>query len=138
MVEAYSIYWDSITFNSETLFRYLYYGQICLHHWWRSGLPQIRERAFQAALDYLQQDSKVYENATDVQREALVRQLRKQFGIKEKRAPSVARIFGKLKDIRKVIMTERVALNKQLKDQIRGGKYAVKTVKEATQALIKD
>jgi hypothetical protein len=96
------------------------------------------ERAFQAALDYLQQDSKVYENATDVQREALVRQLRKQFGIKEKRAPSVARIFGKLKDIRKVIMTERVALNKQFKDQIRGGKYAVKAVKEATQALIKE
>jgi hypothetical protein len=96
------------------------------------------ERAFQAALDYLQQDSKVYENATDVQREALVRQLRNQFGIKEKRAPSVARILGKLKDIRKVIMTERVALNKQFKDQIRGGKYAVKAVKEATKELIKE
>jgi hypothetical protein len=96
------------------------------------------ERAFQAALDYLQQDSKVYENATDVQREALVRQLRKQFGIKEKSAPSVARILGRLRDIRKVIMTERVALNKQFKDQIRGGKYAVKAVKEATQTLIKE
>ena len=35
-------------------------------------------------------------------------------------------------------MTERVALNKQFKDQIRGGKYAVKAVKEATQALIKE
>ena len=31
--------------------------------------------------------SKVYENATDVQREALVRDIRKRFGLKEKSAP---------------------------------------------------
>lgn len=97
-----------------------------------------KERAFQAALDYLQQDSKVYENATDVQREALVRKLRKQFDIKEKSAPSVGRLFGTIKDIAKITMTEKVALVKQIRDLARGGKDAQIAIKKAIQSLINE
>lgn len=82
--------------------------------------------------------SKVYEDATDVQREALVRDVRKRFGIKEKSAPSVNRLFGKLKDIAKITMTEKAALVKQIKDLARGGKDAQKAIREATQALTKE
>ena len=82
--------------------------------------------------------SKVYEDATDVQREALVRDVRKRFGIKEKSAPSVNRLFGKLKDITKITMTEKAALVKQIKDLARGGKDAQKAIKEATQVLTKE
>ena len=82
--------------------------------------------------------SKVYENATDIQREALVRDVRKRFGLKEKAAPSVAKLFGKLKDVRKVIMTEKAALEKQITDQAKGGRYAAKAINEATKSLIQE
>ena len=82
--------------------------------------------------------SKVYEDATDVQRERLVRDVRKRFGIKEKSAPSVNRLFGKLKDIAKITMTEKAALVKQIKDTAKGGKDAQKTIREATQELTKE
>jgi hypothetical protein len=96
-----------------------------------------KERAFKAALDYLQQDSKVYEIASDVQREALVRKLRKQFGIREKSAPSVGRLFGTVKNVAKITMTEKAALVKQIKDLGRGAKDAVKAWKIASQELSK-
>jgi hypothetical protein len=82
--------------------------------------------------------SKVYENATDVQREALVRDIRKRFGLKEKAAPSVARLFGKIKDVKKITMTEKVALKKQIRDLGKGAKQAVKAQKLASQQLSKD
>jgi hypothetical protein len=82
--------------------------------------------------------SKVYENATDVQREALVREVNKRFGIKEKAAPSANRILGKLKDITKITMSEKVALAKQIKDTARGAKQAVKAWKVASQELTKE
>jgi hypothetical protein len=82
--------------------------------------------------------SKVYENATDVQREALVRDIRKRFGLREKAAPSVARLFGKIKDVKKITMTEKVALKKQIKDLARGARDAVRAFKLASQQLSKD
>jgi hypothetical protein len=82
--------------------------------------------------------SKVYENATDVQREALVREVNKRFGIKEKAAPSANRILGKLKDITKITMSEKVALVKQIKDTARGAKDAAKALKTASQELTKE
>jgi hypothetical protein len=45
-------------------------------------------------MEYMKQ-SKAYENATDVQREALVRDIRSRFKKREKRAPSVKKILGK-------------------------------------------
>ena len=74
--------------------------------------------------------SKIYEDATDVQREALVRDVRKRFGLKEKVAPSVNKLFGKIKDVKKVTMTEKAALIKQIKDRIKGAKDVIKKQKE--------
>lgn len=85
--------------------------------------------------------SKVYENATDVQRERLIRDVRKKFGIKEKAAPSVSRLktgaevkaagqslfqkfFGAIKKDTKVTMTEKSLLKKQIQDLARGAKDA--------------
>jgi hypothetical protein len=82
--------------------------------------------------------SKVYEDATDVQREALVRDIRKRFGLREKAAPSVARLFGKIKDVKKITMTEKVALKKQIKDLGRGAKQAVRAWRLASQELSKE
>ena len=82
--------------------------------------------------------SKVYEDATDVQREALVRDVRKRFGIREKSAPSVAKLFGKIKDVKKITMREKDLLIKQIKDKAKGAKDAVVAFKKINQELAKD
>jgi len=79
--------------------------------------------------------SKVYEVATDVQREALVRDVRKRFGLKEKAAPSANKLFGKIKDVAKVTITEKAGLVKQIKDLARGAKVAKVAIKNATEGL---
>ena len=84
------------------------------------------------------QESKEYAEADDIQKENLVRATRKKFGLKEKAAPSVNRLFGKLKDIAKVTMTEKAALVKQIKDTAKGARESVKAFKLASQQLTKD
>ena len=82
--------------------------------------------------------SKVYEDATDVQRERLVRDVRKRFGLREKSAPSVGRLFGTIKNVTKITMTEKAALVKQIRDLGRGANDAIKAWKLASQQLSKD
>jgi hypothetical protein len=84
------------------------------------------------------QESKEYIEADDIQKEKLVRATRKEFGLKEKAAPSVNRLFGKLKDIAKVTMTEKAGLVKQIKDTAKGARESVKAFKLASQQLTKD
>jgi hypothetical protein len=86
-------------------------------------------------------NSAAYKNATDVQKEQLVREARKKLGLKEKSAPSVKRLktgaepeiegqslfqkyFGAVKKDTKVTMTEKNLLKKQIKDLARGAKDA--------------
>lgn len=89
----------------------------------------------------LVQKSDAYKKATDVQKEKLVREARKKLGLKEKSAPSVKRLvteptqaqegqsffdkyFGAVKKDKKVTMTEKALLKKQIKDLARGAKDA--------------
>jgi hypothetical protein len=58
--------------------------------------------------------SKVYENATDVQREKIIRDIKTKFGINLKSAPSVAKLFGTLKDVKKFTLTEKQFYYKQI------------------------
>ena len=68
--------------------------------------------------------SKAYENASDVQREQIIRDIEKRFGVKQKAAPKAEKIIGTIKDTKKVTMSEKDALVKQIKDQARGAKDA--------------
>jgi len=86
-----------------------------------------KERVYQDALGYLQ-GSKVYEDANDVEREALVRDLHKKLGIKERR---VARAFATRKDTKKVTVSEKQALL----DLIRAEAKAAKTAIQAWRAV---
>lgn len=81
------------------------------------------EEAMQNAIDYLQQDTKVYENATDVQREAMVRNLRKEFNKREKAAPSAEKVVGKPKK-KEVTVDEMAALKDQIKLEARAAREA--------------
>ena len=82
--------------------------------------------------------SKVYEDATDVQREALVRDVRNRFGFKEKAAPSANKILGNIKDVKKVTLSEKTALKKQILDKAKAAKDAVMAQKNIAQQLAQD
>ena len=97
--------------------------------------PEVKP--IDAAIKTLQ-ESKEYIEADDIQKEALVRATRKEFGLKEKSAPSVNKLFGKLKDIKKITMSEKSLLVKQIRDKIKGAKDVIKTTKEISQQLVKD
>lgn len=88
-------------------------------------------------LNYMNR-SDVYKNATDVQKELLVRDVRKRFGLREKSAPSVGKLFGKIKDIAKITMTEKAALVKQIKDTAKGARQSIQEWRKQTQELTKD
>jgi hypothetical protein len=94
------------------------------------------KKTIQNVMDYLM-GTKLYENATDVQREQLVRNISQAFGIKLKSAPSVDRILGNIKDIKKVTMNEMDLLNKQFKDIAKGAKDATVAFMKASAQLSK-
>jgi len=81
------------------------------------------EVAMQNAINYLQ-GSKVYEDASDTQREQMVRDVRKMFGKREKAAPKPEKLFGEAKDVKMITMSEYDLLKKQLADAARATKSA--------------
>ena len=85
-------------------------------------------------ISYLEQ-TKLYEQSSDVQREALFRDVRKRLGIKEKSAPSVKRLFGTLKDVKKITFTEKNLLYKRIKDIQEGAKTLKVALKRAEKVL---
>jgi len=94
-----------------------------------------------------------YKNASDVQKEAIIRDVRKQVGLKEKSAPSVARLkqgvvteteagvsqfdkyFNDFVDEKKITMSERKLRDKQLMDLARGGRDAKLAIANASKEL---
>jgi hypothetical protein len=83
-------------------------------------------------------NSNEYINATDVQKEKLVRELRSKLGIREKSAPLAQKIIGAIKDITKVTMSEKDLLKKQIKDLARGAKDVKKIWMQTSRDLAKE
>ena len=79
--------------------------------------------------------TKLYENATDVQREKMIRDIRKKFGIKEKSAPSVGRILGTIKDIKKITIAEKELYMLRLKALNEGAKNVITAMANASKLL---
>jgi hypothetical protein len=78
--------------------------------------------------------SDVYKNASDIQREAIVRQIRKYFGLREKSAPKVTNLL----DGDMVTVSSKVLVLEKIKALVRGGKDAVKAIKAAQEQLRKE
>ena len=72
-------------------------------------------------MEYMKK-SKAYENATDVQREALVRDIRSRFKKKEKRAPSVKKVLGQKKT--EVTVDDYKMMVNQIKMEARAAREA--------------
>lgn len=79
--------------------------------------------------------TKLYENATDVQREQMIRDIRKKFGIKEKSAPSVGRILGTIKDIKKITIAEKELYMLRLKALNEGARNVITAMSKASKLL---
>jgi hypothetical protein len=81
-----------------------------------------------------------YANATDQQREQIIRDIRKLFGKKEKAAPSAAKITGKPKP-KKVTVNEMTALKDQLRLEAKAAREAkgdLNTKRKMLTAAIKE
>ncbi len=87
-------------------------------------------------LSYLQ-GTKLYENATDIQREQLFRDVRKKLGIKEKAAPSVNKILG-VDPSKKVTMSQKQLVVQRIRDINKGAKDALRAFKSASTQVAKD
>ncbi|QGH72863.1 MAG: methyltransferase domain protein [Podoviridae sp. ctrTa16] len=94
------------------------------------------EKTEQNVMNYVTK-SAVYERASDVQRELLTREVRKRFGRKEKTAPSVDRILGEIKDVKKVTLEEYAMLKKQIRDFARGARTTKAAWIKASKELYK-
>jgi hypothetical protein len=84
----------------------------------------IIEKSFNRGVSYMQtmdnaiqymSKSKVYEDATDIQREAMVREVRKMFKQKEKKAPTAQKILGQEPTKTTVVIDEAKEISKRLK-----------------------
>jgi hypothetical protein len=101
------------------------------------GRGRTDEQIAKNVIEYIM-GSKAYENATDVQREKLVRDARKMMGLKEKSAPSAGRLIGIIKDIKNITMSEKELLYKRLKDFEEGAKTAKQAWANASKQLAEE
>jgi hypothetical protein len=83
-------------------------------------------------------NSKTYLDATDVQKETLVREVQKKLGLRQRSAPRAGRLIGEVNDVTKITMTEKELLKKRLKDLNEGAKDAVKAWRKTTSDLAKE
>ena len=93
------------------------------------------EVILKATKGYLQ-GSKLYEEATDIERESAVREINEKLGIKIPKAPSVKKILKKPKK-KKVVVDEMAALKDQIKLEARAARGAVKDVNTRRKELAK-
>lgn len=81
------------------------------------------------------QGSKSYQDATDVQRENLVREMREKFGQRERTSPTADRITGRQRT--KITVDELSALNQQIRLEINAAKKGAKSVSDAIKAILR-
>ena len=97
---------------------------------------KVNKRAFDDALPYLQ-ESKWYEEATDVEREAAVLDLMKKTGIPIRKSMTVKGAINKKFPAKKskVTQNELTAIKKQMKDFGRGMREGSKTQRQVAKAV---
>lgn len=98
----------------------------------RRGRP--RKEGIEGGISFMQKTI-AYEQADDVTREQMVRDIRKQFGTKEKKAPSVKKILGANK-VTKVTVDEMTALKDQIKLEVKVAKGAEKATDNIRKSVV--
>tara|TARA_R110001606_G_scaffold252692_3_gene400473 strand:- start:9303 stop:17198 length:7896 start_codon:yes stop_codon:yes gene_type:complete len=82
--------------------------------------------------------SESYKKADDIQKENILRDIRKQLGIRETRTTTSVRKYLGIKSPKKITLNEKQGLIKQLRDLNRGAKTAKAAFVRASQLLTKE
>ena len=103
------------------------------------GLKRLMKRmqgfkSADAAISALKK-SALYKRATDNIKEQLVRDVRKQFGLKEKTAPTPSKLLGVIRDVKKVTLKETELLKIRLQEAVKASKDAKNFIADTQQAL---
>lgn len=98
----------------------------------RRGVSE--EDTIQNAINYLE-GTKVYENATDVQREAMVRNVNKELKKREKSAPTAKRVLGQKKDVVTITVDLAKERDRIIKEQIKLAKEVTGNLNDKRAAL---
>jgi hypothetical protein len=93
-----------------------------------------KDKIMENVMEYVTK-SKVYERANDSQREQLVRNVETEFGKAQKSSPSVGKILGTLKDIKKITLTEKELLKQHFRDLAKGARDAKRAFMQASDDL---
>jgi hypothetical protein len=96
------------------------------------------EKKMVSNIDTLVRNSEVYQNANDAQKKILEREARTQAGAIERRAPSIGRILGVLKDITNVSIKDKLKIISEIRQLSKDAANSLaKEIKElATQGKI--
>ena len=99
------------------------------------GRGRPKKEAIQGGISFMQQTI-AYEQADDTTREQMVRDINKQFGVKERKAPSVKKVLG-IVDTKKLVNV-MAALKDQIRLEVRAAKEGAKSYKETVKELLND
>jgi hypothetical protein len=99
---------------------------------------RTKEQVFENVMNYIQQDSKLYADATDQQREELVREIRNRFYEKEKSAPRAKTILGIIDDPNKITMSQSQYMKDMFKAMDRAETNKTRALKKASIQLAKE
>lgn len=104
----------------------------------RQTARKTEQKRMVSNVDTLVRNSEVYQNATDAQKKILEREARTQAGATERRAPSIGRILGVLKDITNVSRKDKLKIISQIRQLSKdAAKDLAKEIKDlATQGKI--
>jgi hypothetical protein len=98
----------------------------------KRGRP--RKEAIEGGISFMQQTI-AYEEADDITREQMVRDINKEFGVKEKKAPSIKKITAKPAP-KKVTVQEMAALKDQIKLEIKAAKGGAKFADDLRKSIV--
>lgn len=93
-----------------------------------------KKEAVQGGISFMQKTI-AYEQADDVTREQMLRDINKEFGVKEKKAPSAKKVLGEPAQ-KKVTVNEMTALKDQIKLEAKAAKGAEKATDQVRKGVI--
>jgi hypothetical protein len=101
---------------------------------------RAKKEAVQGGIAFMQKTI-AYEQADDVTREQMLRDINKEFGVKEKKAPSTKKILGEKPQTKTVdtmtVLKERIAeIDQAIKEGQRNFKTAVKDIATSIKAIL--
>ena len=97
----------------------------------RQKSKEITDAKIVTNIDTFVRNSEVYQSANDAQKKILEKEARAKMGVDERRAPSIGRVLGALKDFTNISRQEKIQIIRQIKNLSQdAAKSLAKEIKE--------